>query len=62
MPKDKKICLIDTFREIIFEKNIDAVLSENEAADSFLIDRFLLKDILHLLNQYEREVIKNGIQ
>jgi len=61
MTSDKKICLIDTFRETIFEKNIDAVLSENEAADSFLIDRFLLKDILHLLNQYEREVIKNGI-
>lgn len=62
MTKDKKICLIDTFRETIFEKNIDTLLSDNEAPDSFPIDRFLLKDILHLLNQYEREVIKNGIQ
>ena len=61
MTKDKKICLIDTFRETISEKNIDAFLSDYEAPDSFPIDRFLLKDILHLLNQYEREIATNDI-
>jgi hypothetical protein len=62
MTKDKKICLIDTFRETIFEKNEQAFFSTHECPDTFEIERFLLKDILHLLNQYEREVIKNGIQ
>ncbi len=61
MTKDEKICLIDTFRETIFEKNEQAFFSTHECPDTFEIERFLLKDILHLLNQYEREVVKNGI-
>jgi len=62
MIKEQKMRVIDTFRETIFEKNEQAFFSTHECPDTFEIERFLLKDILHLLNQYEREVIKNGIQ
>jgi hypothetical protein len=62
MKKDKKICLIDTFRETIFEKNKQAFFSTHECPETFEIDRFLLKDILHLLNQYEREIATNAKQ
>ena len=65
MTKDQKLCLIDTFREVMFDRNgnaIEDIASGRPLADAFEIDRFLLKDILHLLNQYEREIINNEIQ
>ncbi len=65
MTKDRKLHLIDTFRETIFEKNSDAIediASNKLLTDTFEIDRFLLKDICHLLNHYQKEIIKNEIQ
>ena len=62
MTKDKKICLIDTYRETFFEKNHQSFFSHHDYTDTFEIDRFLLKEILHLLNQYEREIATNDIQ
>ena len=62
MTKDQRLCLIDTFREVLFENNLQAIDPDYKKSDSFVIDRFLLKDICHLLNQYEREIINNEIQ
>jgi hypothetical protein len=65
MTKTQKLCLIDTFRETLFDKNYDALddfLSNNQTTDTFEIDRFLLKDICHLLNQYKKEIITNANQ
>ena len=62
MKKDNKICLIDTFRETISEKNEQAFFSTHECPDTFEIDRFLLKEIVHILNQYEREIRENAEQ
>ena len=65
MTKTKKLCLIDTFRETLFDKNYDAFddfLSTSQLTDTFEIDRFLLKDIYHLLNQYKKEIITNASQ
>lgn len=62
MNKEQKICLIDTYRETLYEKNQQFFFSHNHHTDTFEIDRFLLKDILHLLNHYEREIIKNDLQ
>jgi hypothetical protein len=62
MTKDQRLRLIDTFRETIFDGNREAVVSHYIMPDSFEIDRFILKDICHLLNQYEREIINNEIQ
>jgi len=62
MNKEQKICLIDTLRETFFENNEQSFFSHNDYTDTFEIDRFLLKDILHLLNHYEREIIKNDLQ
>ena len=61
MNKEQKICLIDTFRETLYEKNQQSFFSHNDYTDAFEIDRFLLKDILHLLNHYEREIIKDDL-
>jgi hypothetical protein len=65
MTKDQKLCLIDTFREVLFENNsnsIDNYSSSMPLANTFEIDRFLLKDICHLLNLYKKEIINNEIQ
>jgi hypothetical protein len=65
MTKTQKLCLIDTFRETLFDKNYDTLddfLSNNQITDTFEIDRFLLKDICHLLNQYKKEIITNANQ
>jgi hypothetical protein len=62
MTKDQRLCLIDTFRETLFEKNLQAISQDHAIPVLFEIDRFLLKDILHLLNQYERETTNNEIQ
>ena len=62
MKKDKKICLIDTFRETIFEKNEQAFFSTHECPGTLEIDRFILKDILHILNQYEKEIREDAKQ
>lgn len=65
MTKIQKLCLIDTFREILFDKNHDAFdefLSNKHLTDTYEIDRFLLKDICHLLNQYKKEIIANANQ
>ena len=61
MTKHQKICLIHTFRDAVFEKNQQAMVQDYSIQDSFEIDRFLLKDILHLMNQYEREICQNDI-
>ena len=65
MTKQEKLCLIDTYRQTLFDKNqdkLDDFLSNNKLTDTFEIDRFLLKDICHLLNQYRREIITNANQ
>jgi hypothetical protein len=65
MTNTEKLCLIDTFRETLFDKNyetLDDFLSNNQTTDAFEIDRFLLKDICHLLNQYKKEIITNANQ
>ena len=65
MTKTQKLCLIDTFSKTLFDKNYDAVddfISNNQITDTFEIDRFLLKDICHLLNQYKKEIIINANQ
>ena len=62
MTKDQKICLIDTFRETLFEQNLQVTAQDYAIPDSFEIDRFLLKDICHLLNHYQKEIINNEIQ
>lgn len=62
MTIDQKLCLIDTFREALFDQNAKSLndfLSNKTFADTFDIDRFLLKDICHLLNQYQKEIIAN---
>jgi len=61
MNKEQKICLIDTYRETLYEKNQQSFFSNNHYTETFEIDRFLLKDILHLLNHYEREIIKDDL-
>jgi hypothetical protein len=65
MTKTQKLCLIDTFRETLLDKNnetLDDFLSNNQTTYTFEIDRFLLKDICHLLNQYKKEIIINANQ
>ena len=65
MTKIEKLCLIDTFRQTLFDKNLnelDDFLSSKQLTDTFEIDRFLLKDICHLLNQYKKEIITNANQ
>ena len=65
MTKTQKLCLIDTFRQTLFDKHQDTVpdfLLNNQLTDTFEIDRFLLKDICHLLNQYRKEIITNANQ
>ena len=65
MTKQEKLCLIDTFRDTLFDKNyiaLDDFLSNNQLTETFEIDRFLLKDICHLLNQYRKEIITNANQ
>jgi hypothetical protein len=65
MTKTQKLCLIDTFSKMLFDKNYDALddfISNNQITDTFEIDRFLLKDICHLLNQYKKEIITNANQ
>ena len=65
MTKTQKLCLIDTFSKTLFDKNYDALddfISNNQITDTFEIDRFLLKDICHLLNQYKKEIIINANQ
>ena len=62
MTKDQKLCLIDTFRETLFEQSLKVTAQNFTTADTFEIDRFLLKDICHLLNHYRKEIIKNEIQ
>jgi hypothetical protein len=59
--KERKKCVIDTLRDTYIDKSIDMLLSE-KFSDTLDIDRFLLADVLHLLNQYEREMIKDAIQ
>jgi hypothetical protein len=61
MNKEQKRYLIDTYRETFFEKHEQLFFSHNHYTDTFEIDRFLLKDILHLLNHYEREIIKDDL-
>lgn len=62
MTKDQRLCLIDNFKDALFEKNLQVTAQDYAIPDSFEIDRFLLKDICHLLNQYQKEIIKNEIQ
>ena len=65
MTKQERLCLIDTFSETLFDKNqdkLDDFLSNKDLKDTFEIDRFLLKDICHLLNQYRKEIITNANQ
>ena len=65
MTKPEKLCLIDTFRQTLLDKNLnelDDFLSSKQLTDTFEIDRFLLKDICHLLNQYKKEIITNANQ
>ena len=65
MTKTQKLCLIDTFSKTLFDKNYDTLddfISNNQITDTFEIDRFLLKDIFHLLNQYKKEIINNANQ
>lgn len=62
MTKTEKLCLIDTFSETLFEKNRQSFFSNHRCPDAFEIDRFLLKDICHLLNQYRKEIITNANQ
>ena len=65
MTKQEKLCLIDTFSKTLFDKNYDALddfVSSKQLTDTFEIDRFLLKDICHLLNQYRKEIITNANQ
>ena len=65
MTKTEKLCLIDTFSETQFDNNYNALddcLSSKQLTDTFEIDRFLLKDICHLLNQYKKEIITNANQ
>jgi len=65
MTKTQKLCLIDTFSKTLFDKNYDTLddfISNNQITDTFEIDRFLLKDICHLLNQYKKEIINNANQ
>ena len=62
MTKTQNLFLIDSFIKTLFEKIYDAIddfVSSKQITDTFEIDRFLLKDICHLLNQYEKEIITN---
>lgn len=62
MTKHQKIFLIHTFRDAIFANTQKIIVPDYQIPDTFEIDRFLLKDICHLLNQYESEIINNEIQ
>lgn len=65
MTKTQKIRLIDSYRDTLFDDNnaaFDEFQSNKQLTDTFEIDRFLLKDICHLLNQYKKEIITNANQ
>lgn len=65
MTIDQKLFLIETFRDALLDQNknsISNILSNKPLTDKFEIDRFLLKDICHLLNQYQKEIIANANQ
>lgn len=53
MTKQQQISLIHTLKEQYFEKNLKS-LQLGAIADVIEIDRFLVKDILNLLNIYQR--------
>lgn len=61
MTKNEKLFLIDKFADALFEKNLEIYFMTNDCCEKFDIDRFLLKDICHLLNQYKREIRTNDI-
>ena len=61
MTKNEKLFLIDKFVNTFFEKNLEIYFMTNDCREKFDIDRFLLKDICHLLNQYKREIRTNDI-
>lgn len=62
MTNNEKICLIHSFRNMVIENSGKLIVPEYKIPDSFEIDLFVLKDICHLLNQYEREIFNNAKQ
>jgi hypothetical protein len=57
MTNQQQISLINTIKEHYFEKNLNA-LQKGAIAEIIEIDQFLVQDILHLLNIYQRDLRK----